>query len=247
MAPQHPHWSSFRGFLQSPHHSLHSPGGRMGGADGAGNAAGRADGEGEPAPAARAWAGGRRSRCPLSDRIPFPSPPLPWCYSCFSEAKTQQMLQKCSSVGHQALLSRQTRKRTGRFQMQISWLWTLGLQPPPPPPGHPASRPPRGGGGPRWDLARGGEWAERASLPTSHVGPALRGEPGRAAAAAPPGWARVPGAAPPPAQGRGLQAGEGEWGWVRGGGRVHRVRWWREFPRAGPGETRCQGIVYTLH
>lgn len=219
----------------------------MGGADGAGNAAGRADGEGEPAPAARAWAGGRRSRCSLGDRIPFPSPPLPWCYSCFSEAKTQQMLQKCSSVGHQALLSRQTRKRTGRFQMQISWLWTLGLQPPPPPPGHPASRPPRGGGGPRWDLARGGEWAERASLPTSHVGPALRGEPGRAAAAAPPGWARVPGAAPPPAQGRGLQAGEGEWGWVRGGGRVHRVRWWREFPRAGPGETRCQGIVYTLH
>lgn len=118
------------------------------------------------------------------------------------------MLQKCSSFGHQALLSRQTRKRTGRFQMQISWLWTLGLQPPPPPLGHPASRPPRGDEARDGTSPADGEWAERASLPISHVGPALRREPGRAAAAAPPGWAPVPGAAPTPGPGKGT-AGRG--------------------------------------
>lgn len=92
------HRSSSRGFLQSPHCSLGCPGGRMGGAGRGGHCRQRRMWGGRARASGLGVDGGRRSRCRLSDRIPFPPLPAPMLPTA-QLGKTQQMLEKRSSVG----------------------------------------------------------------------------------------------------------------------------------------------------
>lgn len=165
-----PPWSSSRGFLPSPQHSLHRPGGRMGGADGGGQCRRQRRWRGRARAAGPGVGGGRRSRCPHSDRIPFPLLPSLGAIqgsasqnpanapkmqlsrspgSVFSPDAQGDGASKCKSLGSGPLACSHCLPRLATRR-----------------PAYPAES--------RDGASCGGDRAERASFPTSHVGPALR-------------------------------------------------------------------------
>lgn len=158
----------------------------------------------------------------------------PSCYPRLSEAKPSICSRNAAqSVTGLRFLARRARDR--RFQMQISWLRTLGLQPPPPPLGYPASRLSRSG--PRWDLApRGlGGAGIPPHLPRGAGPPQCLGAPQlprlRSRSSAPPPQARE---------------GDRRRGWVRGRGGVTESGGGGSSLGLGRGNTLPE-IVYTLH
>lgn len=121
-----PHWSSSQGFLQSPHRFLGGLEEGWAGRAGAGTAACNAEGEGESAPVAGAWAGGPPTEAgvgSMTGLTALPSPPP--CSPQLSEAKPSKCSRNAAqSVSGLCFLARRLRGR--RFQMQISWLGRLG-------------------------------------------------------------------------------------------------------------------------
>jgi hypothetical protein len=125
------------------------------------------------------------------------TPPL-WSAPRLSEAATSKCLEMQIGSATAPLLL-QTRKRT-ELPLQMSWLGSVGLQPRPGVP--PTSWRAELGPGAR------GDWAERVSLPTPHVGPALRSAWTRRRRASPLGF--IPRRRPPKPRAGNPSRGVGE-------------------------------------